>query len=31
MRESSPGMTEGMVHKKKSDQSLISNKKLKIQ
>ena len=31
-RESSPSIVEGMVHKKKSDQSLVvSNKKLKIQ
>ena len=30
-RESSPSIVEGMVHKKKSDQSLLSNKKLKIQ
>ena len=30
-RESSPSILEGMLHKKKSDQSLASNKKLKIQ
>ena len=30
-RESNPSIVEGVVHKKKSDQSLVSNKKLKIQ